>query len=170
MAARNHTSCVAGINLRDTLSPLISNELLGGGGWRNNMGDGACFSFKVFPKKKDKFFFEVRVFHSKRQMYAYYQSHPSPYKEVLDFTAINIPVTTYKIAGRRMNMQPNLGEILFHRPQTGSGIVSHEMTHAALHWARVTKQSLSLTKAGTDEEEVIALAIGNLTRQFMAKY
>lgn len=127
-----------------------------------------CFSFKVKPEKGKPFYFTVRVFHSKRAMLAYYKSMPQPGKSS-GFEAVTIPLIRYKNA-RVPTPSPDIGEILFHRPKTGTGIVSHEMTHAALHYLRIKKLSLSLDADDCKSEEPLALCIGNLTRQFMMKY
>lgn len=128
-----------------------------------------AFSFRVYPKKGEQYYFIVRVFHNAREMRMYHATKPDELKPETRFEAVTCPEIHYKDL-ETMILLPYLGEILFHRPKTGSGVVSHEMTHAAIHWARVTKLDLHLETDEGDAEEIIALAIGNLTRQFFIKY
>lgn len=125
------------------------------------------FSFRVYPKKGERFYFTVCIFHSKAQMKAYFASMENYGKGDDKFTAVTVPVIRYKDT---LTVAPCLGEILFHRPMTGTSIVSHEMTHAALHWARVTGMDLQLNNCESASEEPLALAVGYLTRQFFMKY
>lgn len=135
-----------------------------------------CFSFKVKPDRGKPFFFTVRVFHCKRAMMAHYNelphltTHPEKYKSVpSSFEAVTIPWVRYKNP-RSKSIGPDLGEILFYRPQTGTGIVSHEITHAALHYARTMKYSLALDDEEAKNEEKLAHVIGHLSRQFFMRY
>jgi hypothetical protein len=126
----------------------------------------SCFSFRIYPKKGERFYFIVRVFKSKSAMRAYHDAMPLPekVKPTEKFEAVTCPFIPDK------DTESYLGEILFYRPMTGAGIVSHEMEHAALHWGRVTKLDLNLNDPDNPSEEILALAQGNLTRQFMMKY
>ena len=54
-----------------------------------------------------------------------------------------------------------LGQILFDLSYFGAGIVSHEMTHAALNWAHQTR---------TKNEEKICWVQGELVRKFWKKH
>ena len=54
------------------------------------------------------------------------------------------------------NRTRKIGVLSFYYPKIGAGIVSHEATHAALYWA---------SKNGLDDEELVALAVGEIVRQ-----
>lgn len=63
--------------------------------------------------------------------------------------------------------------VTFCIPFLGAGTVSHEMTHVAVHWLRLTKRSLPQNRAGakTDRrEERLAELVGFLVTQFWIKY
>lgn len=134
------------------------------------MKDSLCFTLHVYPKKGERFYFNVRIFHNKRAMRLYYDamSVPNKLKPLEKFEAVTCPRIYYKDLD---NMMPesDLGEILFYRPMTGCGIVSHEMLHAALHWMRVREENLQIA-SNEESEELLALTVGSLTRQFFIKY
>jgi hypothetical protein len=129
----------------------------------------APVSFLVYPKKGERFYFTVRVFHSKSGMRAYHDAMPMPGKRDGSFDAVTCPFADYEDLDALIP-KPCIGEILFYRPKTGASIVSHEMTHAALHYARLMGMSLKLDHDDSPSEEALATAIGHLTRQFMMKY
>jgi hypothetical protein len=64
-------------------------------------------------------------------------------------------------SGRRLH--PELGEIHFHAGDVTVENVSHEMTHAAMKWALRMKLSL------TEDDELVAHAVGVLSQQFYDK-
>ena len=73
-------------------------------------------------------------------------------------------VTSYK-SGKPTPV-PKLGEIHLPLEHLRVGIISHECTHATLHWARRRR----LTRAIAHEaEEDFALVLGNITKQICWK-
>jgi|SRR6185436_13611654 len=121
--------------------------------------------FRVYPDKKRRCYFKVIVFSSKRQMWAFYRQgvRGFPGNGQLDFYAITLPYSC--IVGSK-DSKREIGTILFHRQQTGTGTVSHEMTHAAVHYLRLKKANLNAQKS----EEPLAHVVGELTRQFFRRY
>lgn len=72
----------------------------------------------------------------------------------------------------RTRTGPIMGEINFNRKALGGEIVAHEMTHAALGWARRIKLNFDgiLTQSGgacCANEERFCYALGSMARQFI---
>ena len=63
----------------------------------------------------------------------------------------------------------DIGKILFHRRQVGSGVVSHEMTHAALHFLWLGKIKKNPIYNHT-LNEALAWSVGFMTSQFLRRY
>lgn len=63
---------------------------------------------------------------------------------------------------------PDIGQILFSREHVRIGIVTHEMTHAALAWAEhVGKTGVFPGQANNED---VCYAAGDLTRQFWNRW
>jgi hypothetical protein len=134
--------------------------------------------FRVYPFKDRYFYFMVSVFSTERQMHDYYKANlmDAGEKMAFDWTAITVQwqhVRLEKINAKKpeTRLHRDIGEILFHRRRTGTGVVSHEMTHAALH-------SLSIGRLPKDKNpiyddklnEALCWIVGSLTRQFTVTY
>lgn len=125
-------------------------------------------TFRVYPDKKRRFYFKVIVFSTPSQMEKYERDgvRGFPGKKPKEFAALTLP---YECIVGSKESKREIGTILFHRLRTGTGIVSHEMTHAALHYFRIKNDD----KADFTEEkaeELLAQTVGDLTRQFFMRY
>jgi len=60
----------------------------------------------------------------------------------------------------------SLGRVLFHKRELGAGIVAHEMTHAAMWWAKRRRLRPDRPRG----EEHLAWAVGNLVSQFWKRF
>lgn len=87
-----------------------------------------------------------------------------------DFLAMTNHWTTVHIAENgKETIYPNCGQVLFCKNTLGAGIVSHEMTHAALYWHhRNTKNFNPLENHKHDE--ALAWTQGHLVNQFWRRY
>ena len=63
-----------------------------------------------------------------------------------------------------------IGWVAFHKGNIGSGIVSHEMTHAALYFMGRWKRRLRMSDANRRFDECLAWTQGWLVKQFWDKY
>lgn len=76
------------------------------------------------------------------------------------------------------NQTKHIGTLCFYRSKLGSGIVSHECTHAALNWLRLKYprcllgDDLSDTPVVSPDhpEEYLCWVVGNLVAQFWSRY
>ncbi len=122
-------------------------------------------SFRVYPDKKRRFYFRVIVFSTIKQMHAFYREgiHGWPGRRHTDFAAVTLP---YECIVGSKESKREIGTILFHRTRVGTGVVSHEMTHAAVHFMKLKGADLNDDKS----DEPLAHTIGDLTRQFYTRY
>ncbi len=100
-----------------------------------------------------KHYYKVRVFDTKREMYAYYMLYISKREQVpkfkgfkgwskkLNFEAIVMPYERYRFIGRKKIQANDIGEVLFYRKQIGAGIAAHEFGHASIWWDRLVKKN-----------------------------
>ncbi len=129
---------------------------------------GPFVRFRVYPEKRRHHYFNVLVFPSRRRMYAFNKIRFSgfPGAKGENFDAITLP---YRFETGSRELKREIGTILFHRQRIGAGCVSHEMTHAAIHFL----DFIGMTPADLAEhksEEKFARLVGNLTRQFYQSY
>lgn len=126
--------------------------------------------FRVYPDKKRYYYFTVLVFAAKSDMVEAVNASGHPVRRPRTiksggYDAITLPWIQTTARGKRVLR--DLGNIVFYRQRTGTGCVSHEMTHAAAHYLRI--KGHKAVKEG-DTEEALALAVGNLTKQFFMRY
>lgn len=137
------------------------------------MADAKPFAtFRVYPDKQRYFYFQVLVFANRSQMreFVFLQNHPGASRRSSskrgDFDAITLPWERYDEGS--IKILRDIGQVVFHRMRTGTGIISHEMTHAALHYFRLKNDSADFSEHKS--EELLALTIGDMTRQFYTRY
>lgn len=134
-------------------------------------------NFRVYPDKQRYFYFQVLVFASRRQMreFVFRQNHPGASRRSSnskrgDFDAITLPWERYEVHGNKSSkIERDIGQVVFFRQRTGTGCISHEMTHAALHYFKL-KNGEGADFSDHKREELLALTIGDLTRQFYTRY
>ncbi len=132
---------------------------------------GAFARFRIFPDKTKRYYFEVVVFPSRKKMQDYYRDGFKALRgrgRTKDVDAVTIPYR--KAEPPKLKDKQEIGTILLHRRQTGTGIVSHEMTHAAVHYLAVSRQRLPKHENDMKAEERLAWTVGNLTKQFFVRY
>jgi hypothetical protein len=145
----------------------------------NLRGQAAAKVFRISPERGDKRFYRVLIFPTKALMYHYFDlrharrriEYRLGFEPSLahDFAALTTGYETYRRHRGREVLTNDVGEILFHEGFLGAGVVSHEMTHAALFWLeRVGLSAQDL--ADPSVEERLCLVVGHLCRKFWAKY
>lgn len=119
--------------------------------------------------RRSKHFFKVFVFDTKDEMIKFYKHYPGSNGDNGGWSARCIGYERIIIKPGEPEKKANdIGWLLFYKEQTGSGISSHEIFHATLHYMRVVNRN------GTDEillcekevEEQAALINGDLNRSF----
>lgn len=106
-------------------------------------------------------FYWVLVFRDREHVFAAHDLFMKEWRLPLCRHNYEAITTSYSkiVAGRRTG---ELGIVLFHLGSMGAGIVSHEMTHAALMWRR------RRCKRATDER--VCWVQGNLVMQFWRQF
>lgn len=116
-------------------------------------------TFEIRATWHSRLTFTVRVFESQHDLHAYLtQTDRQP-------QACRAMTSTWRSVFCSPNgtwkLTPAMGEIILCQPYLGSEVLAHEATHAALAWARRTRQNLD-----TDEEP-FAYALGYIVRQLV---
>ena len=135
--------------------------------------------FRVKPEPEDDpRYYQVLIYSDKPSMYAGWTRWRG--KWGLDRGVASDPpafeAITHSFAGIRIDKDgtetdsPCIGFLCFHLNCFGAGIVSHEMTHAALFWLH----RLHIPLAQLDEDVALAerfcLAQGQMVRDFWSKW
>jgi hypothetical protein len=116
--------------------------------------------FKVYTEGRGSKYYTVYVFADKHAMLTYYHAQCEKTGSVR-WTKFEAICQHWKWLGRaeKRKHARDIGCVLFHLGFIGSGVVSHEMTHAAMFWRR---------KRHSDER--LCLVQGELVRQFWLNY
>jgi hypothetical protein len=106
--------------------------------------------FRVYPtlQKRGRHYFNVIVFETKNDMYDWFALYkkrrgdeggdPSKLHGDREFLAMHLgyeKIRFHPDGSEERHM--DIGTIIFFRKALGSGLIAHEMNHAALHWDRV---------------------------------
>lgn len=127
-----------------------------------------CKVFRIYPEGRH-LRYDVFIHDTKKEMHLW----QFPIKP--DFRAIVNEHTIYRNGKRkRMVALRTIGEIHFYRRQIGAYVVSHELLHAALGWARKIKldfNPIMLRDGGFahPNEEALCEVHGRLMQQFVKK-
>ncbi len=139
--------------------------------------------FRVHPNDDRQHYYTVLVFDERYQMHLFHQKQigliqaqeasalsSDAVTRLGEFEALT---SSWRVEAsdstRQAHSDLNLGQILFYQKRLGAGIVSHEMTHAALFWLeRIGRLADLATDA--DVQEQCCQVQGNLTRQFWVKW
>jgi hypothetical protein len=102
-----------------------------------------AISFRVYPEKDRHYFYIAYVFRDKATMYRHFEvsNIETEWKKGVNKTNGNFDAVTqswhgWDYSGKRgrPRLSRNLGQILFYVDGVGAGVVSHEMSHATLHF------------------------------------
>lgn len=130
--------------------------------------------FRVYPDKKKSLYFIVQIWKNKKQMQL---GTPQTGRKA----EASCTTQEWRIEGK---LQQQCGTINFNNKYLTEEVIAHEMTHAAVSWARRTKLDVSFFKHYVSEtekrnprmkstetpEEVLCYAIGDLVQQFCNRY
>lgn len=128
--------------------------------------------FKVYPREDDGWdhFYYVRVFRGVRSMRLFINkgnNRRGASLECLGFCSSWHRLSRITLERGRIKTDLKLGEIMLNRENLGARVVTHEMTHAALGYARA--MGLSVNKLGPNagsvsgDEEIVCYAVGDMT-------
>lgn len=131
--------------------------------------------FRIYPAKDRYFYFTVYVFANEWDMREFRRIQlpgRTEDRNATDYAAVCVRYIDCKNARAKVpekRYDRDIGAVLFHRRKTGTGVVSHEMTHAALHALHVT-QTKKNPIYNHVLDEALACMVGHLTRQFFVRY
>jgi len=116
--------------------------------------------FRIYTDGRGSKYYTVFVFADKHAMYVFRDEWHEAWgvKKSYRFEAECVSWKWKSLEDKRMHKR-DIGCVIFHLGFIGSGVVSHEMTHAALFWRR---------KRHSDER--VCRVQGELVRQFWLKY
>ena len=127
--------------------------------------------FRVYADRKRKRFYRVFLFPNKEAMYAFERvaregTRSTPLAKIYEkrlgfrFEALTTAFTSPSPKGQ-------IGYLLFYRDWLGSGIVAHELTHAALHvWQMRRRKFSALRYALHSQQEEFCMLVENMTIDF----
>lgn len=107
-----------------------------------------------------KHYFEALVFRNKRDMYAYYDWYKKRWNgessnneyylnrgitDIYNFAAICMPFELLKEVAGAWVRHEKIGELLFVQDRLGTGVISHELLHAALWHERLVHENKTAT-------------------------
>ena len=130
--------------------------------------------FRIYPSKDRNLFYTVFIFKRKRHAQGYIREQNKligcPDTQG-DFLAITRGWTSLKVNpdGTDGETGRDIGQIVFCEKACRVGIVSHEMTHATIFWAKRMRKPFKKIFNGGDENpehEEFCWVQGNLVRQF----
>jgi hypothetical protein len=140
--------------------------------------------FRIYPEKDRFRYYTVFVFPSKRAMYTYFREQRGILDRVdgtdrcngeCNFQALATGWTVCNYGPDKTETinERDIGQILCHQGRIGAGLISHEMTHAALFWAAREKLNPKRVVCGEGnraEHERFCTVQGNLVRQFWLRW
>ena len=137
---------------------------------------GQIAHFRIYPERGlSRLFFRVRIFRTVAQMQWYlrhgHERHGGCYPRPpgRHCKGMCSTYTRYRVSSpQRRRTTPELGEIVLAANYTGTRIVAHECTHAALGWAR--RRGLDVRDQGrgryiSGAEERLCGVLGDLAGQ-----
>jgi hypothetical protein len=133
---------------------------------------GQIAHFRIRPEPSKRFFFHVRVFSTVAHMHHYLRYGPIPRQPGRFCKGICSTYSTQRRQGGRWRTTPEMGEIVFALRWLGAGVIAHECTHAALHWAERRGHDVKDRGRGRfigGGEEPFCGALGEMARQ-IARY
>jgi len=138
--------------------------------------------FRVYAERGRPHYYTVWIFRTREAMLQWVRESDTELNlttgltATYDFEAITRHWTTHRLCGRRWVLSPDIGVVLFYAGNIGGGIVSHEMTHAAIAWsqrvAHLRPQRIFHHEAedASDENERFCHAQGWMVAQFWKKF
>ena len=127
--------------------------------------------FRIRPKPDRPEYYQVRIFKTQEQMFRWSE------RRGFDVGGREANTGAYVCSFQLYHIDadggektlPQIGIICLHLDELGAGVVSHEMTHAALYWFRYSLGDYSQLEQG-DYLETVCQVQGDLTGQFWDRY
>lgn len=126
--------------------------------------------FRLYPEsKRSGLYVRALVFPTRRLAAIYSDS----FKEDPEQIAVCISYKTvkfYKHGGSRV--RPIVADVIFHRERMGMEVITHELFHATMAWARRVRFPFGMLNDGSfdrfamEHEEILALTHGRFCRDF----
>jgi len=140
------------------IRPIVKNA--------HGRADLKIVSFNIYPEKDRRYFYKVVVFPDHAAMHAYFRSARGQGDKFVAVT-LSWPLDVCrKLSRNSKNKRRCMGEILFDLTCVGAEIVTHEMTHAATHYAELKKINPFKNAA---QNERFADIQGNLVHQMVKR-
>jgi hypothetical protein len=135
-------------------------------------------TFRVCPARRGRLFFDVRIYPDEQRMRRALRRQDRWLGTRRDWSRSEAVCTSFETQIQlrgRWTRTPRLGVLFFHRRSLGAGLVAHEMTHAAVVWARrVGVSGRRVWHQRGDWEgganERFADAVGNLCAHFWVAF
>ena len=128
--------------------------------------------FKIFPKKYDKFYYDVCIFKDKVSMRKF-STELFPAMGKHRFEAATHSFKAYKTVKGKEQLSDMIGTVLFYKGGFGVGVVAHEIAHAANYYFVNRGDGISMVdktdKDWLTNDENYALCIGYMNNQFWKK-
>ena len=117
-------------------------------------------------------YYTVRIFPTKSAMQRWAaHANPSNLSGYLDTEGAVFAYTKHRYLRRKWRRTPDLGWIVLYRGHLGAGIVSHELTHAALYYLQFWRPQLfHRLQTSRKADETLAWVQGFLTAKFWEKF
>jgi len=127
--------------------------------------------FRIYPNSDRRRFYKVFVFKEKGDMVAFWEAQVRTgmmgrQDEIGGFEA---QATCFIRKNSHGKVLPTCGQLLFYAGSVGSGIVAHEMSHAAFYYLERFRPKFR-PRSCRDDEESLAWATGYLVNQFWNKF
>lgn len=132
----------------------------------------AILRFRVRCTKEVCPFFMVHIFPTRDMMHAWSAvQNPTRPNEYRGVEAGVHAFRRLQWRGRQWKTSPQMGWIVFHSKHLGAGIVSHEMTHAAMYYLQLWRPQLfRRLQSSKKADEALAWVQGWLVMQFWRKF
>lgn len=136
--------------------------------------EGAIANFIIKPPKQ-KYYFRVLVFNSKRGMHDWYKENEVDFgyrNEAGNFAGMVLPYEWIKVdADGNEERFGEIGTVLLWKNRLGAGLLAHEMLHCALWYERLINQNkpACFGEHIGEEEERLAYLLTDFTRLLVKK-
>lgn len=105
-----------------------------------------CRTIRLYPERDSTLYVRVHVWPTRRAMLAFLRRTGRPLGT--ETVAVCTGTERWKVVGDRLRKNGQVAEVNFFRARLGTQVVTHELFHATLAWARRAK--IDWTAVNTD--------------------